>query len=275
MRRDVGVEADETVRGSLNSGDDVLDRFAGGADVVIHCAGVVKAPNRGAFFAANAVGAGQIADAAERTRVPGVVHISSLTAREPQLSDYAESKRAGEATMEQRYRGALSIVRPPAIYGPADRELLPVFRAAATEAFLPTFDPARIAMIHVDDAARQIVAIAKLGRPIRTALSDERPQGYSWTELMSAAAEAVGQPAKRLVPLPRIAVQILGIGGDLAAFAGAAHMLTSGKARELLHPNWALAPEERWVDLPPARYGLAEGFAHTVAWYRSAAWMKQ
>jgi nucleoside-diphosphate-sugar epimerase len=165
-------------------------------------------------------------------------------------------------------------VRPPAIYGPGDRELLPVFRAAARLPVLPTFDPARIAMIHVEDAARQIAAVAKLPRPLVATLSDERPEGYSWAELMAEAARAVGRPP-RLVPAPRIAVRTLGIAGDLAALAGVAAMLTSGKARELLHPNWAVAPEERSGDLPSARFDLAEGFAHTVAWYRTAAWMKQ
>ena len=52
-------------------------------------------------------------------------------------------------------------------------------------------------------------------------------------------------------------------------------MLTLGKARELVHPDWALAPRERLEGAPPVKYDLASGFSHTVTWYRSAAWMKQ
>ena len=61
---------------------------------------------------------------------------------------------------------------------------------------------------------------------------------------------------------------------DVAQASGATPMLTSAKARELLHPNWAVAPEELPRETPPARYDLRSGFSDTVAWYRSAAWMK-
>jgi nucleoside-diphosphate-sugar epimerase len=169
----------------------------------------------------------------------------------------------------------LSIARPPAIYGPADRELLPVFRAAQASPLLPVFDRhARIAMIHVADAARQIAALARLDMPVVTALSDERPEGYGWRELMETAAGAVGRSV-RFAPTPPLIVHGLGFANDLAALLGANPMLTSGKARELMHPNWALAPEERSTALPSARHTLASGFADTVAWYRTAAWMKQ
>jgi hypothetical protein len=52
-------------------------------------------------------------------------------------------------------------------------------------------------------------------------------------------------------------------------------MLTSQKAREILHPDWSSRPE----DQPPAgqwqpRVGLEEGFAEAVAWYRHAGWLR-
>jgi nucleoside-diphosphate-sugar epimerase len=242
--------------------------------VVIHNAGLVKARSRAAFEAVNVAGARRVAEAARDVRK--VVLVSSLTAREPRLSPYAASKRAGEEAMRQVLGERLSIARPPAIYGPGDRELLPVFRAADSLPVLPTFDPARIAMIHVADAARQIAAVA--GAPALSgqvvALSDSRPDGYSWRELMSAAAAACGR-TPRLAPTPRLAVRFLGFTNDIAALAGGVPMLTSGKARELLHPDWALAPEERSDGLPAPHYSLEDGFSATVAWYRGAAWMKQ
>lgn len=272
VRREAADLKAELVRGDL-ADPAALQALCEGADVVIHSAGLVKARSRRVFEDVNVLGARRLAESAS---VAGrVVLVSSLTAREPSLSQYAWSKRAGEDAMAEVLGDRLSIARPPAIYGPGDRELLPVFQAAATAPFLPTFDPARIAMIHVEDAARQIAALAALPGGRRVALADARPDGYSWSELMRTAAAAVGRPAARLVPTPRFVVRALGWGGDFAALAGATPMLTSGKARELLHPDWAVVPDERSGDLPSARYALEEGFAHTVAWYRSAAWMKQ
>lgn len=270
-RRDTEV-AREVVRGDL-ADPAALARLCDGVDAVVHCAGVVKARSRAAFEAVNAGGARAVADASGNAA--RVVLVSSLAARQRHLSPYAASKRAGEEAMAAVLGDRLTVARPPAIYGPGDRELLPVFKAAASSPVLPVLDPAaRVAMIHVEDAARQVAALAGGGSAGRTvALSDPRPDGYAWAELMRAAAEACGR-APRLVRVPGSLLRVIGITNDFAALLGASPMLTSGKARELLHPDWAVAPQERAEGLPPARFSLQTGFAATVAWYRAAAWMK-
>lgn len=250
-----------------------LERLCADAEVVIHAAGLVKGRNRAAFDAVNVAGARRVAAAARHT--PHVVLVSSLAAREPHLSHYSASKRAGEAAMAEALGDRLTIVRPCAIYGPGDREMLPVFQAAATVPVLPIFDDrARVAMIHVEDAALQTVALAaapSAGRIV--ALCDARRDGYSWRELMTAAARASGR-TPRLTPIPKAFVHALGITNDFTALLGAAPMLTSAKARELLHPDWSVATHELWEGGPPARHDLESGFAATAAWYRTAAWMK-
>jgi nucleoside-diphosphate-sugar epimerase len=272
-RRDAPDLDAEVVRGEL-ADPRALAALCAGADLVVHAAGVVKARRPGDFHEVNVEGARRVAEAAREAG--RVVLVSSLTAREPQLSAYAASKRAAEAAMAAALGDRLSIARPPAIYGPGDRELLPVFRAADALPVLPVFGAqARIAMIHVEDAARQIAALAALPGGATVALSDGRTGGYSWRELMQAAATACGRRTPALAPVPGLVVHALGAANDISALLGATRMLSSGKARELMHPNWSLGPEEWSKALPSARYGLAEGFADTVAWYRSAAWMKQ
>ncbi|WP_293451230.1 SDR family NAD(P)-dependent oxidoreductase [Phenylobacterium sp.] len=267
-----GPDAPEVIPGDLDD-EDALRRLCGGADVVIHGAGLVKARSRAAFFAVNAAGARRVADAAADT--PHVVLVSSLTAREPHLSHYSASKAAGEAAMAEALGGRLTVARPCAIYGPGDRELLPVFQAAAVSPILPLLAPdARVAMIHVEDAARQVAALA--ARPPKghvVALTDDRPEGYSWRDLMAEAARACGREP-RFAPVPKALVRAVGITNDFIRFLGATPMLTSAKTRELLHPNWAVSPEERPDDAPLVLYDLEKGFYDTVAWYRSAAWMK-
>lgn len=262
----------EVVPGGLHD-EDALARLCAGADVLVHAAGLVKAPNRAAFDAVNVDGARRLAGFA--VAVPHVVLVSSLTAREPGLSHYAASKRAGETAMTEALGERLSIVRPCAIYGPGDRELLPVFQAAARAPLLPVLsETARICMIHVEDAARQtahLAAQAPLGRAV--AISDSRADGYLWRELMAEAARACGR-SPRLAPVPKALVQALGITNDFTALLGGSPMLTSAKARELLHLDWAI-PQEQRTDAPlPSLYDLPRGFSTTVAWYRTAAWMK-
>lgn len=264
----------EVVCGDLKA-DDALARLCAGADVVIHAAGLVKAKNRAAFDAVNVEGARRVALAAEAANVPHVLLVSSLTAREPGLSHYGASKRAGEAAMAAILGQRLTIARPCAIYGPADRELLPVFQAAAVSPLLPLVsETGRVAMIHVADAAAQVAELAAARPSGRTvALSDSRADGYAWRELMAEAAHACGR-SPRFAAAPKALIRAIGITNDFTVLAGVTPMLTSAKVRELLHPNWAIAPEERAEGLQPPNFDLRSGFSDTVAWYRSAAWMK-
>jgi uncharacterized protein YbjT (DUF2867 family) len=248
-----------------------LARLCAGADLVVHCAGLVKARDPATFQAINAGGARDVALAAGPDA--HVVLVSSLAAREPQLSDYAASKREGEIAAAAVLGDRLTVVRPPAIYGPGDRETFALFRTASRSPVLPVFDPAaRIAVIHVRDCADQIAALAE--RPpvgATYALSDRRPEGYGWRDLMAAAAQACGR-SPHLVQLPKGVLTVAGAGGELARALGATPMLTLGKARELRHANWAVSPSEQAPDLTPATFGLTDGFADTVNWCRKMGW---
>jgi uncharacterized protein YbjT (DUF2867 family) len=249
-----------------------LTRLCAGAEVVVHCAGLVKARDPATFRAINADGARDVALAAGPDA--HVVLVSSLAAREPQLSDYAASKREGETASAAVLGQRLTVVRPPAIYGPGDRETFALFRAASQSPVLPVFDPAaRIAVIHVRDCADQIAALAER-RPAGAtyALSDPRPEGYGWRDLMVAAAQACGR-SPHLVRLPDGLLTLVGTGGGLARALGATPILTPGKARELRHLDWSVSPHEQAADLPAATFGLTDGFSDTVNWCRKMDWL--
>ncbi len=264
----------EVQLGQLGDNESLL-RLAHDAQAVIHAAGLVKARRQIDFETVNAQGAGRMADAA-RQAAPGAafVLISSLAARAPELSAYALSKRGGELAVEAAFGSDAAIVRLPALYGPEDRQTLGLFQAARASPLLPVLRrEVRLPLLHVEDAARMIAALA--GRPAQgrtTALCDERPQGYGLEEIMTATAEAVGT-RPRLMRVPESALRLVGSASDLARTLGAAPIMTSGKVRELLHGDWSLAPEERAQGLPSPRYGLAEGFRHTAEWYAAAGWL--
>ena len=252
-----------------------LKRLCAGADAVIHVAGVIKARTRADYEAANVEGARRLALAAG-VAAPGapVILISSLAAREPQLSDYAGTKRAGETVAAEVLGPRLTVARPPVVYGPGDWETLSLFKAATKSPVLPLLDPAaRIAMIHVEDASRQVAWLA--GNPSGgvVSLSDERPEGYSWRELMGEAARACGRtPA--LVRIPAAAARLAGLVGEARRLMGSTPMLSAGKTRELLHTDWSVPQGEGALAAPPPSIGLSEGFRQTVRWYRAAGWLE-
>jgi len=250
-----------------------LARLVSGADIVIHAAGLVKARNTAAFLAVNRDGARRVAEAAAvAPGAPGFLLISSLVAREPGLSDYAASKRAGEeAVIEVLGSRPWTVLRPPAIYGPWDREGLAMLRLASGR-FAPAIaapEP-RIAMIHVRDAAAAVRAVSKGELRQQTwEISDARTDGYGWRELLGRIGSALGRQP-RPVPLPDVALRMAGAVSDgLAALRGEAAIFGRGKAREILHRNWSIDPGRQ---IPSSIWqpgiDLDAGLRETVDWWR-------
>lgn len=265
--RDLEVEV---VAGDLKT-PGALDRLCKGAEVVIHVAGLIKATTLDGFNLVNRDGARAAALAAQVAGARFIL-VSSLAAREPQLSNYAASKRAGEDAVREVSPSAL-IVRPPAIYGPGDTETLGLFQIAAQSPVLPVLSPmTRIAMIHVQDAAAKLVAFCR--RPVSglVEISDVRRDGYTWTEIMNGAAAVMGANP-RLIRLPDGALRVAGTLADAWSKASnTPSVFGSGKVRELLHADWTLssAPMSEGV---PSAFGLIDGFANTVDWYRIEGWL--
>ena len=250
------------------------------ADVVIHCAGAIKARGRGDFHDANAENVERLIQACAATDTkPRFVLLSTLAAREPRISAYAESKLAGESLAEA-LRGALAsltVLRPPAVYGPGDRETLTFFKLLQRGyAVAPKQSGARLSLIHVADLVETVARLAAAGRPPQGVfeVGDPAAEGYSWPELISAGERAVGRRARQFA-LPRTAAFTLGATISAAAgIIGVAPMLSRDKAAELFHPDWVVHDRRLQEALRcPPRIGIADGFAETAAWYRARSWL--
>jgi nucleoside-diphosphate-sugar epimerase len=229
------------VRGDL-ADTAALSRLVAGAASVVHCAGAVRGASARHFHRINVDGTQALLDAVLRT-VPACrfLLISSLAAREPALSWYADSKRAAELVLE---RGAPDLqwtaFRPPAVYGPGDRELVPLFRSMR-RGWLPTVAPdgARFSLLHVTDLARAVCAWLDVGvRREIFSLDDGTPRGYDWITIRASAQAAFNRPIRRLRLPPALLRGIAWTNLAAARLAQRAPMLTPGKVRELTHVDW-------------------------------------
>lgn len=280
LRRDPAVREWQGIEPQVVAGDlsdaRALDRLVDGSTHVIHVAGLIKAARRQDFYAVNAGGSVAVAEAITR-RAPDarLLHVSTIAAREPGLSDYAGSKRAGEDAVRRQLGSRATVIRPPVVYGPGDRETLLFFQLARGR-FVPLAGTraARAAVIHVDDLIAVMLAMLQApGGGVWTA-ADSRPEGYTWREVFGAAAAAVGNPGARMFHAPPAMLRMLATAGDIGRLFGAANMLSSQKLRELRHADWAVSVAEhaRPAGWEP-RHTLTEGFAGAVAWYRKAGWL--
>jgi nucleoside-diphosphate-sugar epimerase len=267
----------EVVLGDL---DDLpaLRRLVDGADAVIHLAGVVKARRVTEFHRVNVEGTRNVAAAlADASPALRVIHVSSLAAREPGLSPYCASKSGGEEVIKTLPNPArLTILRPPAVYGPGDAEIFPMFKAAALGfCTYPAARHGRVSLIHGADLAAAIVAAmeASLPEPVFE-LDDGQAGGHAWTAIGASLSAALGRPV-RMIRVPRPALTAIAAGVELhRRVAGSLTALSLAKVPELYHPDWvAQGPRlEARTGWKPA-FDLTKGFTDTLAWYRAIGWL--
>jgi uncharacterized protein YbjT (DUF2867 family) len=258
------------VNGDL-ADSDALARLVDGATSLIHIAGVLNAPDEAGFEAGNVAGTAAVLAAAAGGGLGRFVHVSSLAAREPGLSLYGASKARSEAIVRE---GPLpfAIVRPPAVYGPGDRETLDLFRMANNGVVLlpPT---GSLSLIHAEDLARLLVALADPAAPAGLLVEpdDGTLGGFTHQEFATLLGEAVGKKVFSLAaPQP-----MLRVGAALDRFfrRGAAK-LTPDRVAYFCHPDWVVDPA---LAVPPGLWrpsiAAATGLRETARWYRAQGWL--
>lgn len=258
------------IAGSLEDRN-ALHRLVTGADAVIHVAGVINAPNSAAFEQGNVAGTLAMLAAATAGGVHRFVDVSSLAAREPRLSLYGASKARAEELV--RSSGLdWSIVRPPAVYGPGDRETLELFKMArGGQIFMPP--NGRLSLIHVDDLARLLLALAEPTAPTQLVVEpdDGRTNGWSHREFGDALGQAVGMPA-RTISTPKL---LLSLASRIDRMArGKKAKLTPDRVAYFSHPNWVVSRDCRPdLDLWQPRIATEQGLRETADWYRARNWL--
>lgn len=268
----------EAVPGDL--GDErALERLVDSAEVVVHCAGVTKARSAAGFDHANVEGSARVGRAvAAKAPDARVVAVSSMAAREPHLSHYARSKAAGEAALLGALppTAQLIVLRPAAVYGPGDRDTFEIFRLVDS-GVVPLLNgaDARVSVVHVDDVADAIVAACGGAvAPGTYEVADER-DSYGWSELMEAVQAALGKSRRARLAVPRLGLLAAAAMAELAG-RSCPIPLSLGKAREILHPDWACPPHRRLPrEVWHPRIPVELGFAETATWYRKAGWLKK
>jgi len=250
-----------------------LRRLMEGTEAIVHCAGVVRGASWTAFHRVNVEGVANLLRAARALKPPPrLLLMSSLAAREPDLSHYARSKRAGEEVLANEGDAIRwCALRPPAVYGPGDRELLPLFRLMS-RGFAPVVGSpmGRFSMLFVEDLAAAVQAWLERAAAVDgevLPLHDGCPGGYGWDAISATIERLCGQRPKR-IPIPPVALTVAAaINLTMARLLRYSPMLTPGKVRELRHPDWVCDNEkiQQLLDWRPTN-SLEQGLRQTPGW---------
>lgn len=258
---------------------------------VIHCAGATKALNRSGFFAVNQQGTRSLVEAVNRQSqaIRRFLHVSSLAAAGPAttarpkseidtaapVSDYGRSKLAAEEDVRERCQVDWTIIRPPAVYGPRDREFLRLFQAVKSH-LAPRFGGGRqeLTLVYVEDLAAVIVAALthpNAARELFFAGADEMITAGRLTQLV---AEESGAWTLSL-PLPNAALWLGCQWAELVTrLTRKPNVLSAQKYAELKAPGWVCDVsklERRLACVCPTR--AREGLRKTHQWYRAQGWL--
>jgi nucleoside-diphosphate-sugar epimerase len=260
-------------------------RLAAGCGTLLHLAGRLRAATAADFDRTNRGGTVNVVAALDGSGAR-LVYVSSLAAAGPSadhagrrpddepapISAYGRSKLAGELAV-RAYAGPWAIVRPPAIYGPRDIDVLQFFKLAA-KGLVPLPAGERwVSVAHVADVVRAVFAAAA-GAATGAAVHLGEPAPRELRAMIGALA-AAGSVRARTLPLPAALVRIAGAAGDLLQRLGFRDVaLTGDKAGELLARHWSASTASSYGLLRLDGYvPFAEGAAATWAWYRQRGWL--
>ncbi len=267
---------------------DAVRKAVEGQDVVYHVAAANTALSEAAFMVSNLEGTRNIVEAAQATGGPRFVLVSSMAAGGPSprgqplqghepprpVTAYGRSKLAAEEMVKT---GTLpwTIIRPPMVYGPRDREVLKVFRMARF-GIAPVFGDGtqELTAIHGADLADALIAAGLSPDTVRRTYCGTHPDIFTSTEFVRSVAKAMGRQVTVIkVPHP-VGRGILAVTETVARLSRRATILTTDKANEFFQEAWTGDPAPLTRDTGwSAQRDLTAGLADTWNWYRNAGWV--
>jgi len=261
------------VRGALDDKNSLAE-LCTGADMILHIAGVVNAPDRAGFESGNIAGTLAVVEAAKHAGTRRFIHVSSLAATQPQLSIYGETKAKAEKIVATSGLD-WTILRPPAVYGPGDGEFLDLFKMARLGfVTMPPDADGRLSVIHVEDLCQALLVLLPEQEDLTAQIfevDDGKPGGWTQASFARAIGWAIG---KRISPggLPKSLLR-LGARADRLMRRDKAK-LTADRVNYFCHDDWTIDPAKRLPSqLWQAQIETREGLKDTANWYRQNDWL--
>ncbi len=277
------------IKGNLHD-PSALHKGMENTDVVFHIAGVVMAPDQHTFDQANVAATENVLRMAMKLNVPKLVVLSSLAACGPSFSRplneedpmmpvtrYGESKKRMEMMISEVADDSISVsvVRPPAVYGPREDQIFSVFQMASWRLFpvIDTGNESRISLVHVDDLVDGILLAVSENKPGVETYFISSEELYTWDQIRQVTGEIFGHKILPIKISPRLLALVGNFVETAASLIGRYPVINRDKSREL-GMQWTCS-----VDKAKSRLGfrqktdLKKGLTDTIHWYKKHHWL--
>lgn len=263
-----------------------------GVDVCFHLAGVIVAARPATYYSVNAQGTANVLETCLKVnpKIGRVVVVTSIAAHGPNpndepaveedechpLTDYGRSKRDAELiTFRYIDRLPVTMVRPPAIYGPRDRQFFPFFQLARRGLVFLTAPRKAVANIaYVQDVVTGLILAAEHPKAVGEIFFVGDSKNYTWGELSDIIAKSVRKNYVK-IQVPKVVLYgVAGLLDGIGRLTGRTPLLNLGGAKNLVQNNWGLAitKAQKLLGYHPA-YSLRKGVDETAAWYFEEEWL--
>ena len=269
-----------------------LETSVAGVDYVYHSAGVTKAKTKEGYYKGNTEGTRNMLEAVLSVN-PGLkrfIHVSSQAAIGPSssrtpideratahpITTYGKSKWEAEVEC-QRFQEKLpiTIVRPPAVYGPRDKDVFEFFHTMS-RGLQPMigFSDKYVSLIHVEDLVRGFVMAAESPNAAGNAYFISSRRTYNWKELGDITREALGRRALR-IRIPEAIVFVVSAVAEFASlFSSKPALLNIEKGKDIVQNFWTCDSSRAKADFGfEEEIQIEDGISRTIAWYRNQGWL--
>jgi len=261
-------------------------------DCVFHLGGRTKISQKEDIFKANALGTEYLIHACLKyaPKLKRFVYVSSQAVMGPSydgralsesdparpISRYGKSKLAAEQIVLQ-YREQLpaTIIRPPSVYGPRDRDFFEMFKMihsgiSATLGLRNRY----ISIIYVRDLIDGMILAAESSRAVGQTYFLASDTKVAYSELGQHAARAMNRPVSMFrVPLLVFGIAVLGIEVVMKILHQPV-VVGREKVQEMKQRYWIcdISKAEEELNYHP-QYDIRRGIRETAEWYISQGWL--
>jgi len=269
-----------------------LEKILKDVHFIFHVAGVVKSKNKDGYFKGNVEPTRNILDVCLKVNpnIRRIMIVSSLTAcgpskigvpndestKENPITTYGESKFMQEQLAKSYFdKLPITIVRPPAVYGPRDTEIYLVFKTFQKGLMtLVGFNKKELSLVHVSDLVHGIYLAASNQESKSKIYFISSDEITNW-EFVNDVLEKVFRKKALKIKIPHVIIYVIAaVAQFLSIFSKKPATFNLEKARDFVQEAWTcdITKAKSELGFQPVM-STEEGLKQTISWYKSEKWL--